>query len=246
LGGRPIGDGVTSRQLPHSLDVRDRRAETKEVLDQLLSRLGVGRQTGLHGGAADDAHAGVRPHQIEVLNLVAVAVHVALGLDAMAQLQLEADAPLAVAVHGAQPELHDRLGDRPGVSIPRAVHDLELHCCCCWGMPRSSSPATAAGTLVGWKYVWRRATSSDRHSVRHSSMNSRGWDNTRAMSACWYTVSSRPNNRRGLDRRALPSILDTASSALVTEKRADRGSVPSSSRHSTTRSAATPPPYLAW
>src|SRR5713226_6577486 len=111
----------------------------------------------------------MRAHEVEVVDVVAVAVHVAARLDPMAQLQVEVEAALPIAVHRTQPHLHHRFGDRTGVPVARAVHDLELHCC---GMPRPSSPITAAGTLLGWKYDSRSATSSRRRTARHSASKS--------------------------------------------------------------------------
>src|SRR2546430_4748875 len=115
--------------------------------------------------------------QVEVVNVVAESVHVAPWLDAVAHLESEISAALSVAVHRLQPHLHHGLGDGTRVAISRAVHDLQLHamtCCCCCGMPRPSSPVTAAGTLLGWKYVSRRPSSSWRSRPRHSASNSRG------------------------------------------------------------------------
>src|SRR5438094_3925413 len=107
---------------------------------------------------------------------VAIAVQVGARLDAVAQLEPEVQAPLPIAVHRPQAYLHHRLGDGRRVPIARAVDYLQLHedylglgdppphemgrgrgwglfvcCCCCCGIPRPSSPATLAGTLLGWK-----------------------------------------------------------------------------------------------
>src|SRR6266446_619111 len=182
---------MAARQLAHAFDVFHRGAKSQEVLHELLAGLLIGLEPGLDRGAADHAEARVRAHEVEVVHVVAVAVHVGVGLDPVAQLEPEIDAPLAVSVHRSQSDLHHRLGDGSRVAVARAVYDLELHaprpmngkgrcrrrglsCCCCCGMPCPSSPVTLAGTLLGWKYVSRSAISRSRRIARQSWSNSRG------------------------------------------------------------------------
>src|SRR5205807_7894377 len=122
-------------------------------LHQLLAGFGVRVEARFHRGTADHAQARMRADEVEVVNLIAEPVDIRACLHAMAQLELEVEAALAVAVHRTEPDLHHRFGDRARIPVARAVHDLELHCC---GIPWPSSPVTAAGTLLGWKYVSRR------------------------------------------------------------------------------------------
>ena len=162
FGGRGrVRDRMPQRQLAHPVDLFHRRAKAQKILHELFAGIVIRGQSGFDSRAADHAQTGVRADQVEVVDVVAIPVDVSLRFYAVAQLKVEVEAALAVAVHGLQPDLHHGLGDGSGVPVPRAVHDLELHlCCCCWGMPRPSSPVTAAGTLLGWKYVSRSATSS--------------------------------------------------------------------------------------
>src|SRR5258708_37165302 len=116
----------------------------------------------------------MRADKVEVVDVVAVTVEVGARFDPGADVELEFEAPLPEAVHRPQTHFHDRFGDRAGIPEKSAVHDLELHCCCCWGMARPSSPITFAGTLLGWKEVSRMASSSWRRTLRPSLSNLRG------------------------------------------------------------------------
>ena len=90
-------------------------------------------------------------HEVEVVDVVAETVHVGARFHAVAQLEPEVETSLPVPVHRTKADLHDGFRNRGCVAVPGVVHDVEPHCCCCWGMPRPSSPVTAAGTLLGWK-----------------------------------------------------------------------------------------------
>src|SRR2546428_8583013 len=139
------------------------------------------------------------------MDVVAVAVHISARLDAVAQLEPEIDAALAVAIHRPQPHLHHRLGDGRGVTVARAVDDLELHdptcCCCCCGMPWPSSPATLAGTLLGWEDVSRRAISRRRRIERPPRSNSRGRSAIGCVFARWYKAVKLVNQCHRLQPR---------------------------------------------
>src|SRR6267378_2300810 len=114
-------------------------------MDEVFTGIGVGLATRLHHRTAGDAQSGVRADQVEVVDVVSVTVSVEARLDPGADVKLEFQAALAEAVHRPQAHFHDGFGDRAGIPEVRAVYDLELHCCCCWGMARPSSPITFAG-----------------------------------------------------------------------------------------------------
>ena len=173
------------RQLVHPVDVLDRGAKAKKVLHQLLAGVLVRAYPCLDYGSADHTDARVRAHEVEVVDVVAETVDVGTRLHAVAQLEPEVMTALAVAVHRLQPELHHGLRDGARIPIAGAVDDVQLHCCCCCGIPRPSSPATAAGTLLGWKYVSRSAISSVRSKARHSPSNSSGLWAMDCVLACW-------------------------------------------------------------
>src|SRR5260370_12844092 len=236
---------MPARQLTHAGHVFHWRSITEKVLDQLLALIGGRFQPRLDHRFADDVQAGVRPHEIEVVDAVSIAVPRGVCLDSRADVEDEFQASLPISVHRLELHLHHRLRDRPHVPISGLVHHLELHwpftCCCCWGIALPSSPITLAGTLLGWKYASRMATTSWRSRSPHCISKSRGFTATHLGSACSNTDSSRINRRFGRERRPGPSIRDTDSRAPPAANRAERGRFESSSRHSITCSGVTPP-----
>src|SRR5258708_21235265 len=106
--------------------------------------------------------------------------------------------------------------------------------------------STLVGRWEGRKYGSRRASARRSESAGGRPSNSRGCSATRSAPAWTNVARSRDRKRLGLARRPGPSILETELSAPCAEKRAERGRVGSSSRHSITRYAVTPTEYRDW
>src|ERR1700737_1853198 len=113
-------------------------------MHEVFAGTGVRFTARLDDRPARDAQASVRADEVEVVNVVSVAVLVTTRRDSRADVELELKASLPEAVHRPEAYLHDGLGDRARVTVVRAVHNLELHrssvsamcpadCCCCWG-----------------------------------------------------------------------------------------------------------------
>ena len=77
----------------------------------------------------------MRLDEVEVVDVVPVAIPVRARLDACAELEREVQTSLAHTVHRSQPDLHHGLRDRPGVLIVSAVNYFDFQfiarCCCC-------------------------------------------------------------------------------------------------------------------
>jgi len=125
-------DAATETALFRSKQLDVMRVST---LDQLFALVGVGGQSGLHYGATGDAQPRMRLDEVEVVDVVPVAIPVRARLDACAELEREVQTSLAHTVHRSQPDLHHGLRDRPGVLIVSAVNYFDFQfiarCCCC-------------------------------------------------------------------------------------------------------------------
>src|SRR6478609_4464900 len=120
---------MTRGKLTHAVDIFDRRAEAKEVLNELFSRIVFELEPGLDDRPAGDIEPRVRPDQVEVVHVVPITVAVRARNYPRAHVEVEINAALSVSVHRAQANLHHRLGDRAGVAVVGAVHYLQLHSC---------------------------------------------------------------------------------------------------------------------
>ena len=120
-----VVNSMPARQLAHARYVIGRRSESEEVEHEVLALVGLQLAAGLDHGPADHAQALVVSHEVEVVDVVPIAVHVRARAHLRTHVEPELEAALAAAVHWTQPHLHDRLGDRCGVPKSGGVYDLE-------------------------------------------------------------------------------------------------------------------------
>ena len=212
-------------------------AEPKEVLDELLALLSVGREAGLDVERLVMAQSRVRPDEVEVVHLVAVAVHVGARLDPGAELEREVERSAARRRPSAAAE--------PPSPTRRSAPCSGSACC---ARSRASSR-------------WRRlllllrhgpllvAGDAGRHLARDGSTSLEARSRAGAEGLCIRRRNraaarrspavlardrtaplKRPSSGAVANGVPFPSIRVTASSAAVAEKRADLGSASSSTQ----------------